>query len=537
MDATFGTNSAGMDLFAVLAELDGSGIPVAYCFLDKTATKKQGTSQSIPGSTTSILVQLLQRVKSLGFNPTFFTTDKDQAEISAIRQVWPRTSIQLCYWHAKRALRTKLKDRKLTNTQTQYHPEEAQRIVPHLEMCWGTLPSRRPAGHGERNGLGDDNGRCSCDSRSIIMEEKGSIETSDPKDQEVVLDILCRHYNSHPLIPDKNGTFRPSAVIYAESAAEMYNWCRARNFSRLWAYLFIQWYRPDQWVLWARAANAIEIPVLKTTMVVESHWRKIKHDHLHRFNCPRVDQVVWIMVSRVVPDMLRRMDALLSGNTRRAISSWRAPFKKEWTQLEIREVEPRNLQSYHTDPVQWTCGCEAFLHSRFLVCKHILFCYQPISNPIDFFSTVTRGKKFPFWKHEQLKLRDEFLPREAGLDTTRVNEGEALGGEDVLENEISDVLEDENLSADNLVDVDLMEDDFPEAEALAFDAAWQAAGEIYREQVRDKNTKYVRAFMRSGQKIVRHVEEVKYLRNRHTMPATWTPGRHPATTYYRKVSR
>ena len=34
MDATFGTNNIGMDLFAVLAEYDGTGIPIAYCFIE-----------------------------------------------------------------------------------------------------------------------------------------------------------------------------------------------------------------------------------------------------------------------------------------------------------------------------------------------------------------------------------------------------------------------------------------------------------------------------------------------------------------------
>ena len=35
-DATFGTNHTGMELFAVLAEIDGVGIPLAYCFVGVT---------------------------------------------------------------------------------------------------------------------------------------------------------------------------------------------------------------------------------------------------------------------------------------------------------------------------------------------------------------------------------------------------------------------------------------------------------------------------------------------------------------------
>jgi hypothetical protein len=32
MDSTFGTNNAGMDMFAVLAEAEGTGVPLAYYF-------------------------------------------------------------------------------------------------------------------------------------------------------------------------------------------------------------------------------------------------------------------------------------------------------------------------------------------------------------------------------------------------------------------------------------------------------------------------------------------------------------------------
>jgi hypothetical protein len=34
MDATYGTNNAGVELFAVLAEVDGTGVPLAYCLVE-----------------------------------------------------------------------------------------------------------------------------------------------------------------------------------------------------------------------------------------------------------------------------------------------------------------------------------------------------------------------------------------------------------------------------------------------------------------------------------------------------------------------
>ena len=38
MDSTYGTNHLGSTPFAVLAEVDGTGIPLAYCFVDKLAS-------------------------------------------------------------------------------------------------------------------------------------------------------------------------------------------------------------------------------------------------------------------------------------------------------------------------------------------------------------------------------------------------------------------------------------------------------------------------------------------------------------------
>lgn len=56
-------------------------------------------------------------------------------------------------------------------------------------------------------------------------------------------------------------------------------------------------------------------------MIVESHWRKIKHDYLHRFNSPRVDLVIWVLTVRVIPNALDRMDAIRNRDHRKASAS------------------------------------------------------------------------------------------------------------------------------------------------------------------------------------------------------------------------
>ena len=84
-----------------------------------------------------------------------------------------------------------------------------------------------------------------------------------------------------------------------------------------------------------------EIPKLKTTMIVESHWRRIKHDFLHRFKRPRVDLVVWVLTRRVIPDAMRRMDTLLDGGNRTAMASWRKDYKCHGQRDMARHGGPR----------------------------------------------------------------------------------------------------------------------------------------------------------------------------------------------------
>lgn len=41
-----------------------------------------------------------------GSSPVYFEYEKDYSEINAIHQVWLSADVQLCFWHAKRAIQT-----------------------------------------------------------------------------------------------------------------------------------------------------------------------------------------------------------------------------------------------------------------------------------------------------------------------------------------------------------------------------------------------------------------------------------------------
>lgn len=139
IDATYGTNSAGMQLFAVLAELDGTGVPLAYLFVEKDAS----CSSAFPGTLTQILDQYLRYLSQTGLVPAFVGCDKDKAEINAIQQVWPFCKVQLCFWHAKRAIQSRLKESKRSDPLAHYMPGDAKSLIPSLEICWGSHPTKR----------------------------------------------------------------------------------------------------------------------------------------------------------------------------------------------------------------------------------------------------------------------------------------------------------------------------------------------------------------------------------------------------------
>lgn len=133
--------------------------------------------------------------------------------------------------------------------------------------------------------------------------------------------IFSPYVNACRLFLDLNGTFRSYQSIHRECTNEMHTYFRARNFFKLWAYLFVNWYRHDPRKLWARLYNPEEVPVLETKMIVESHSRKVKHDYLYRFNRPQNDLVVWILTCRSIPQEIERKNTIQTSSRRRVVAS------------------------------------------------------------------------------------------------------------------------------------------------------------------------------------------------------------------------
>jgi hypothetical protein len=94
------------ELYDFHAEVNGTGFPLAYLFLENN-----GNCSGL--IRTDVIAQFLIEIRlRKHIEPKFFLTDKDFAQISAAQRAWPSIKIQLCRWHMQRAIETKLKDSK-----------------------------------------------------------------------------------------------------------------------------------------------------------------------------------------------------------------------------------------------------------------------------------------------------------------------------------------------------------------------------------------------------------------------------------------
>nr|GAT46378.1 predicted protein [Mycena chlorophos] len=143
-------------------------------------------------------------------------------------------------------------------------------------------------------------------------------------------------------------------------------------------------------------------------MICESHWRKLKQEYLHEYHAPRLDLLVWVLVTKLCHSYYDKLIKLTTylGRTRIAeLASWRGTFRSSWRELENRGVSDRVDDTYRPDVKRWVCSCPAFLTSRFLICKHLIRLVKVV--PTRFFREVQRQRTVPFWRHPDLMPVDD----------------------------------------------------------------------------------------------------------------------------------
>ncbi|KAL0578321.1 hypothetical protein V5O48_003668 [Marasmius crinis-equi] len=218
--------------------------------------------------------------------------------------------------------------------------------------------------------------------------------------------MIGRHYCAHPMIPGYSAPI-PEGIQYW-AVKEMYQFCYGNDLCELWAYLWENWYCSGRWALWARSSNPNEIPRLKTTMILESHWKHIKHDYLGHFSNPQIDFLIWMVVVKAGAAYLNSFENIMIDDgrwTHRA--SWRKDFKREWQQCRKAEIPQPINSKYRPDSCHWVCTCPAFVLSRFLLCKHLVQSVRDI-DPV-FFWEVQRNRTAPWYTHPSLQPLDPLL--------------------------------------------------------------------------------------------------------------------------------
>ena len=63
--------------------------------------------------------------------------------------------------------------------------------------------------------------------------------------------LLIKHFCAHPFLPERHGQIRTSDLIHSDSVYEAYLYCKNNHLREVWAYLWMNWYSPDKWRLWA----------------------------------------------------------------------------------------------------------------------------------------------------------------------------------------------------------------------------------------------------------------------------------------------
>ena len=166
----------------------------------------------------------------------------------------------------------------------------------------------------------------------------------------------------------------------------------------------------------------------------------------------------------------------------------------------------------------WSCACDAFLLSRFLICKHIIYCFDPITDPVEFFTKVCRQRSSPFWVHGQLIFRPEYNELGIRKESDANSDSESDIDPEALDEDVLVMIEDEPT---------------PQINTEEFVSIMGSAMQIFHEQEAVGNMKFVEAFIASNGMNRTLIEEIQRLKSRQTMPMTWSRNKHPATMYYR----
>ncbi|KAI0054907.1 hypothetical protein BV25DRAFT_1934416 [Artomyces pyxidatus] len=128
MDSAWNTNGSRFEVYAILGETYGSGMPLGFLMI-------QAHPDSTPGAKERLLRQLMAQLRDdWNIDPAFTLSDKDWSEINAFRAEFPNAKHQLCFWHALRAIKKRIAI--LRRGPGHYDGDAAHRAYHWIDAKW-----------------------------------------------------------------------------------------------------------------------------------------------------------------------------------------------------------------------------------------------------------------------------------------------------------------------------------------------------------------------------------------------------------------
>ena len=374
------TTSEGYELLALVAEHNLKAYIVAMMFLRPRASQPvmdSAARQRRQGARTALIKSWLSALKARGLAPWLVHLDKDFSEISAVREVWTDAYMQICLWHALKAVETRLAGPP-SKKRVVYYPDDAKDVIPELDPSW--VPGGHDPKQRRRSGFSFE-AHVSASASSVNEPQAASLP--DPSSREAfgrlsaqlgvasavdaieeesdaaeypttlcatqkrareaerfcpvqyrsfIVSLFRSHFNWQPDIPVAGSGFLTSSQIYRKAARQMYLACHCRDLRALWAYMWEHWYRPARWMLWARS-NYVDMPVWRTTTYLEAIWRVIKaFAHTSNRRLP-LDHFVLALVDyldRITEDRRDLEHGAATHNYRYLEPRWSNEFKRAW---------------------------------------------------------------------------------------------------------------------------------------------------------------------------------------------------------------
>ncbi|GAA5921993.1 hypothetical protein JCM6882_006584, partial [Rhodosporidiobolus microsporus] len=132
-DSTFGLTNSHWELVVGFVESGLHSIPVAFMAIRRTPEKR--SASALVAARKRITASFFALIARLCPQASIVHCDKAFGEISAAQETWPAAHIQICLWHAERAIEKRLRC-SANKGRTLYNAEEVALVLPSVDHAF-----------------------------------------------------------------------------------------------------------------------------------------------------------------------------------------------------------------------------------------------------------------------------------------------------------------------------------------------------------------------------------------------------------------